>query len=174
MRNLSSLNIVAASLMLAAETGSGKGAAVSKVENPFDTAFTLTGFKRSKGKDVSYDENVTTTKRLADVILEIGKTGMVVSGVNIQRIKHLKDNGTNKAGKVELVMRWPNKGKQAGFAQVLVAESNEAQANLDAFATRIKGEFDTWYAKDAETRVKAVAAGQTGESFVPANEALYQ
>lgn len=147
-------------------------AAPSKPTNPFDEALIVGGFKRTKGKDVSYDEGTTTIKRLADVILEVGKTGMIVSGVNISRIKHLKDNGSNKAGKIELVMKWPNKGKQAGFAQVLVTESNEAQANLESFAARVKADFDTWYAKDAETRVKAASAG-TSESYEPKDGSIY-
>lgn len=170
------LSLVPLSLLLAppdkGSTAQAAPTAKTPDVNPLETALVVRGFKRSKGKDVSYDEGVTTTRRLADVICELGSTGMMVSGMNVQRIKHLKDNGENKAGDVDLVMKWSNKGGPA-FQPVFVTETNEAEANKESFTLKVITAFDAWYAAQAATVSVGGNKVATGSSSVKGNSDLY-
>lgn len=182
MRNFSIVPCIASSLMFAPQTETAKGSAQAQAApkepiNPFALAFTVRGFKRSKGKDVSYDSGVTTGKRLADVIMEAGsgdfKTGMLVTGVSIHRIKHLADNGPNKAGKIDLILKWTNKGGPA-WQPVFVTETNESEANREAFVAGIIAEFDKWFAADAAQRGPESKAPIASATVAPVNAAIYE
>lgn len=174
------LSLIAASLLMAppAEAKGGSAPVAPGIPvNPFTRSFTVRGFKRSKGKDTSYDNNVTTGKRLADVLLEAGagdyRTGMLVTGVSIHRIKHLQDNGKRKAGEIDLVMKWTNKGGPA-WHPVFVTETNESEDNREAFVAGIIAEFDKWYAADAAQRGPEVKHAAASAVVAPINAAIYE
>lgn len=158
------------------DTGSGGGNTAAKKANWYIDSFlqVAPSFKAAKMKNAPkpWDDG-TIQHRLADVVLQCGKTGGTVTGVGVV-LRIYAANHPTKANKREFLAQFPTRSigpiRHAIFD---VSESAGASEALDEMGQKIVGYWAEWQKQRAAQGIATNAASLTASNAaVEASDAM--